>query len=92
MAAGSDPTLIAEQLAHTLDLMRAEIDKIRAEQSHQRELFEHRLHALETARDDHENRLRQVQEASTQFKFLTGLAAGGGLLSIIALIKALIGQ
>jgi hypothetical protein len=36
---------------------------------------------------DHEQRIRNIEVSSTQFKFLVSLAAGGGLLSIISLLR-----
>ena len=59
---------------------------------HERELNESRLSALEKTSQDYEARLRALQESATQFKLLASLATGGGLLSIIALIKTLSGQ
>lgn len=83
--------LIAEQLSHTIDLLRSELEATRQALNHHRDLADHRLKNLEKARDDHESRLRQVQDAATQYKLLASLATGGGLLSLIALIKALMG-
>lgn len=39
--------LIAQQLKHTLDLLRFDIKQIKAEQEHQRELYDHVLQELE---------------------------------------------
>jgi hypothetical protein len=83
--------LIAEQLKHTLDLMRAELSGLRQDLRHTQDLADHRLAQLEAQELDHEARLRAVQESATQFKFLAGLATGGGLLSIISLLRALLG-
>jgi hypothetical protein len=82
--------LIAEKLSHTIDLLRMEQRNTQKELEHYKELSSHRLQELEEARKDHEDRLRSLEESSTQFKFLVSLGAGGGLLSIIALIKTLI--
>ncbi len=84
--------LIAEQMAHTLDLLRAEIDALRQEQAHYREFSGHRLASLEEQGRDHEQRLRQATDGVTQFKVWSGLAAGGsGFLSLAALLKAFLG-
>lgn len=83
--------LIAAQLKHTVDLLRYEIKTLQAKLEHQEQLYNHRLVQLETCKQDHENRLRQVQDGVTQFKVLAGLATGGGLLSLIALVKSLAG-
>jgi hypothetical protein len=86
----TDPALVASHLRHALDLMSMENKRTQAELDHYKDLANHRLQALEDARKDHEDRLRALQDSATQFKFLVSLAAGGGLLSIIALIKSLI--
>ena len=82
--------LIAEQLGHTLDLIRAEISNLQAEQAHQAEMNAMRLNALEQQALDFEKRLRELTESSTQFKLLVSLAVGGGLLSVIALMRSLL--
>ena len=68
--------LIAEQLRHTINLLRAEL-----------KMTNHRLNTLERQSQDYEQRLRALTDSATQFKMLAGLATGGGLLSIIALAK-----
>ena len=84
--------LIAEQLGHTLDLLRAEISKIEAEQAHQVEMSALRLVTLESQASDFEKRLRGLTESATQFRLLVSLAVGGGLLSLIELIRSLLSQ
>jgi multidrug resistance efflux pump len=82
--------LIAEQLRHTIDLLRAEIETLQREQAHQRALIEQRLANLESAADDHENRLRSVTDGVISFKVWSGLASGGSsLVSLAALLKVL---
>jgi hypothetical protein len=81
--------LIAEQLGHTLDLIRSEISSLQAEQAHQSEMNLMRLSTLENQAADFEKRLRELTESATQFKLLVSLAVGGGLLSLIALIRSL---
>lgn len=71
--------LVAEQFAHACDLLKAEIRR-------QAETIER----LEKQGADFESRIRELTTVTTQFKFLAALATGGGALSIIALLKALI--
>jgi chaperonin cofactor prefoldin len=82
--------LIAEQLGHTVDLVKAEISAIQVEQAHQAEMSALRLKTLEAQAADFEKRLRELTESATQFKLLVSLAVGGGLLSLIELIRSLI--
>lgn len=86
----SQNRLIAEQLEHTLDLIRAEIATIQAEQAHLSEMSALRLKTLESQAADFEKRLRDLTESATQFKLLVSLAVGGGLLSLIELVRSLV--
>jgi DNA repair exonuclease SbcCD ATPase subunit len=86
----TDELMIAEKLSHAIDLLRFELQALRTQLEYANQLTANRLDNLETSRRDHEARLRQVQDAAIQFKLLAGLATGGGLLSVIALLKALI--
>ncbi len=82
--------LIAEQLGHTLDLIKAELAATRAEQEHLSEMSLLRLKTLEAQATDFENRLRELTESATQFKLLASLALGGGLLSLIELLRSML--
>ena len=82
--------LIAEQLGHTLDLIKAELAATQADQEHITEMSSLRLKTLEAQAADFEKRLRELTESATQFKLLVSLAVGGGLLSLIELIRSLI--
>ena len=82
--------LIAGQLGHTLDLIKAELAATRAEQAHLTRLSDMRLKTLEDQATDFEKRLRELTESATQFKLLVSLAVGGGLLSVITLLRSLI--
>ncbi len=82
--------LIAEQLGHTLDLIKSEMAAMRAEQAHLAEVSQLRLKTLESQAADFEKRLRELTESATQFKLLVSLAVGGGLLSLIELVRSLI--
>jgi regulator of replication initiation timing len=79
--------LVAEQLRHTIDLLRAENAALRVELNHFKEISEQRLAPLEEAAKDHELRLRTLTDSATQFKVLAGLSTGGGLLSLISLLR-----
>lgn len=84
--------LLAEQMRRALDLMKAELNALKAQQAHDRELVRHRLSALEGRADDHELRLRSATDGVTQFKMWAGLASGGsGLMALAALIRAFFG-
>jgi hypothetical protein len=86
-----NPELIAEQLRHTIDLLRGEIVTLRGDLAHEKELSGRRLSALEKQGDDHEARLRSVSEGVTQFRMWLGLSSGGSwLASILALVKSFI--
>jgi hypothetical protein len=82
--------LIAEQLGHTLDLIKAELAATRLEQEHISEMCLLRLKALEGQAVDYEKRLRDLTESATQFKLLVSLAMGGGMLSLIELVRSLL--
>lgn len=87
------PSLIAEQLSHTLDLIKAENNALRTELSHQRELNQHRLTELERQAHDFETRIRSLQDSATTFKTWSGLANGGSsVLALLALVRTFTGQ
>ena len=84
--------LIAEQLRHTIDLLRAELHAIKAEQLHEKQIFEHRISQLEKVEEDQETRLRSLQDGVTSFKVWSGLANGGAsLISLLALFRTIVG-
>lgn len=72
--------LVAEQFAHACDLLKAE-DRRHAE----------KIAELETQAADFEARIRDLTTTATQYKLIASLATGGGLLGLIALLKALVG-
>jgi hypothetical protein len=82
--------LISEQLGHTLDLIKAELSATRQEQQHSNEIYQLLLKNLEAQSADSEKRLRELTESATQFKLLISLALGGGLLSLIELVRSLL--
>ncbi len=82
--------LIAEQLKHMIDLLKAENQQLRDQIEHDRQVSDLRLGNLERWSVDSEARLRAVSDGVTQFKVLAGLATGGGLLSLIILVRSLV--
>lgn len=85
--------LFAEQMRHALDLLRAELNALRALHTHDRELANHRIASLEAAVRDHELRIRADTDGVTQFKMWAGLASGSsGLMALAALIRSFFGQ
>ncbi len=82
--------LIAEQLGHTLDLVKAELTTTRSDQAHLAEMSSLRLKELEAQAADFEKRLRELTESATQFKLLVSLSMGGGLISLIELLRSLL--
>ncbi len=84
--------LFAEQMRHALDLLRAEVDALRALHEHDMEMCHHRLGGLETTSRDHELRIRADTDGVTQFKMWAGLASGSsGLMALAALIRSFFG-
>lgn len=84
--------LIAEQMHHALDLMRAEIDLLKARQTSNMEMMDHRLSRLEMQIRDHELRLQEATQGVTQFKVWSGLTSGSSsVLAVIAFLKAVVG-
>jgi hypothetical protein len=88
MPGDHEAELIAQQLKHTLDLLRFDIKQIKAEQEHQRELYDHVLQELEGNSGDHEQRIRSLQDDVTRSKSIYNLASGGStFMSLIALLR-----
>ena len=76
----------------TIQQLRSELETTRAERnSLHAQLTDSRLSALEKARDDHDKRIRTVEDVATKFNFLMSLSIGGGALSAIVLFKSLLG-
>ena len=102
-----ETAVIAEQLKHAMDVVGAKLDRIELEplaaardkRQHIRELVERRLDKVEEDQDDHESRLRDVQDGVTQLKTWSGLAipyreqgSRAGLVSLAALLKSFWGS
>jgi hypothetical protein len=81
--------LVAEQLRHTLDLIRAEIVAIRTELAHFQELTDHRLGEIERRQQDHEVRIRELRDSAQQSKTTLSLMTGGN--SALAVLAILLG-
>jgi hypothetical protein len=80
--------LIAEQLSHSIDLLRAEIDQLKSAQEYSAQLAGQRLAAVEESARDHETRIRLLTDGVTQFKVWSGLVSGGSsLVSLVALLR-----
>ncbi len=80
MAPDVTAALVAEQFAHACDLLKADIRR-QAE----------KIVILEAKTVDFEARIRDLTTTATQYKLIASLATGGGLLGLIALLKALVG-
>lgn len=81
--------LVAAQMKHAFDLMRNEIETVKALQEHYKQFCDHRLGQLEEDVKDHEQRLRAATDGVIQFKTYHTVASGGsGLMSLLALIKS----
>jgi hypothetical protein len=88
----SNAELLGEQLRHMIDLLKADIEALERERRHDRELYDRRIAHLEQEREDHEQRIRSLQDGAVTFKVWSGLANGGsGLVAIAALIRAWFG-
>ena len=88
MTTNPQSKLIAHQLKHTIDLFRFEIDTLKTEQKHIKEISNRRLSELEKNTRDHEQRLRRIQDDVTRNKVVHGLAStGSSFMSLIALLR-----
>ena len=56
----------------------------------QRQLFELQIEAVTKNLDDHEKRLRLLEDTATRFNFLLYLTMGGGFVSLINLAAMLV--
>ena len=89
----NEAALIAEQVKHALDLLRAEIGALESQQTCDRLMMDHRLAALEALARDHEERLRDATDGVVQFKVWSTLGSGGsGLLALAALVRSFFGM
>lgn len=61
----------------------ADFDRLNALESR---VYQIQLDALRKESDDHEKRIRSLEDTATRFNFLLYLTMGGGLISIVNLI------
>lgn len=81
--------LIAERIGRAMDGMRAELQEIRQGQEHFCAMMDQRILHMEKMMGDHEERIRRNTEGIARFSVASG---GTGLVSLIAIIKAFIGN
>lgn len=62
------------------------IDKTPTLEGLQRQVFELQIEQIKKDIDDHEKRLRIVEDATTKFNFILYLTMGGGLISVFNLL------
>lgn len=88
----SDINLIGEQFGHAVDLIRGHLAAIEKAQEIQKETLLEKIAQLEKVGDDHEARIRDLQDLVVSQRTILGLAQGGtSVMSLIALMKALLG-
>jgi hypothetical protein len=94
MMDANETRLLAEQLSHTIDLLRGRIDALEAGLRHQEEMVDVRLAALERSQADQETRLRASADAVVRLTTSTGLAqaAQAAFALILAAIAAYLGS
>ncbi len=84
--------LLAEQLNHAIDLLKADLATLETQLAHISSLMEKQLSDLERQSVDHELRLRAVTDGVTQLKVYSSLLSGSSsILSLAALIKSFFG-
>ena len=89
----NNPALLAEQLRHTIDLLKAELDTLETRLEHAVRMMEQQLADLERKDADHEQRLRTVSDGVTQLKVQTSLMSGSSSAhSIIAVVRSFLGM
>ena len=90
----SEVRLLVAQLRHTLDLLNGQFKSLEARLSHQAELSEMRLSALERSQADQEARLRAVADSVVRLTTSTSLAqaAQAAFALILSAIAAWLGR
>lgn len=86
--------LLAEQLSHTIDLLRGRMDALEGGQNHQQEIVDLRLGALERSQADQEVRLRAIADAVVRLTTSTSLAqvAQAAFALILSALAAYLGR
>lgn len=87
--------LVREQLAHFQTTISANLNQQASDLKHHTSIddakhaaIEKELNELRSLTNDYEQRIRNLTETATQYRLFASLATGGGLLSIISLIRA----
>ena len=89
----NNAALLAEQLRHAIDLLKAGQEALETRLEHDVRMMEQRLADLERKDADKEQRLRTVPDLVTQLKVQTSLMSGSSsVLSIAALVKSFFGM
>ena len=88
--------VLIEKLRRTLDLLRMEAKTTRTLVEHDREMWLHRIAALEKITGDVEDRMRENTEGVTEFRMYMKLAGIGGIggmgMGGLALVLQIIGS
>jgi uncharacterized coiled-coil protein SlyX len=89
----NNAALLAEQLRHAIDLLKAEKDVLETRLEHAVRMMAQQLADLESKAADHEQRLRTVSDGVTQLKVTSSLMSGSSsVLSVVAFIRSFIGM
>lgn len=90
----NDTRLVAEQLSHTIDLLRAQIETLEARIAHEEEITTLRLGVLESSQADQEARLRLVTDSVVRLTTSTNLAQVGqaAFALILSAVAAYLGR
>jgi len=89
----NNAALLAEQLRHAIDLLKAEQAALETRLEHTTRLAEQQLADLERISADHEQRLRTVSDGVTQLKVTSSLMSGSSsVLSIVAVLRSFLGM
>ena len=89
----NNAALLAEQLRHAIDLLKAEKDALETRLEHTARMMEQQLADLESKSADHEQRLRTVSDGVTQLKVYSSLMSGSSsVLSVVAVLRSFLGM
>lgn len=89
----NNAALLAEQIRHTIDLLKADVDALDTRLEHTARMMEQQLADLESKSADHEQRLRTVSDGVTQLKVYSSLMSGSSsVLSVVAVLRSFLGM
>lgn len=89
----NNAALLAEQIRHTIDLIKSGQEALETRLEHDVCMMEQRLADLERKDADKEQRLRTMNDGVTQLKVQTSLMSGSSsALSIIAVVRSFLGM